>query len=214
VARADDNPDAVRATALFAEGRRLMATEDYASACPKLAESQALEPAADTALDLAICYQKASQAAFKVAHDLARPSEDGSRARAASSRSMEPDTDGQRAGQNQRTAGLSIGAAGATGIVAGLITGLMSKSDYDSVRASCPSDVCPSAGTFAQSRSQYDSAMALATASTVSLLTGAVAMGAGAIVFFTAPKSKPSAVVSVGLGPTGPGAGLSVAGRF
>ena len=54
-----------------------MAAGDYAAACPKLAESQSLEPAADTALDLGICYQNASQAAFKLAHDLARSTEDG-----------------------------------------------------------------------------------------------------------------------------------------
>jgi hypothetical protein len=45
-----------RAAALFTEeGRQLMAAGDYAAACPKLAESQSLEPAADTALDLGIC---------------------------------------------------------------------------------------------------------------------------------------------------------------
>jgi len=39
VARADETPDAVRAAALFSEGRQLMAAEDYVAACPKLAES-------------------------------------------------------------------------------------------------------------------------------------------------------------------------------
>jgi hypothetical protein len=70
VANADDKPDAA---ALFAEGRRLMAAEDYAAACPKLAESQALDPQPDTALDLALCYQGASRIAFEAARDLARP---------------------------------------------------------------------------------------------------------------------------------------------
>src|ERR1700730_9752251 len=74
-ARADDKSDTVRAASLFAEGRRLLAAEDYAAACPKLAESQALDPAPDTAFDLGICYQKASQAAFKAARELARSPE-------------------------------------------------------------------------------------------------------------------------------------------
>ena len=73
VAGADEAPDAVRAAALFTEGRRLMALEYYADACPKLAESQALDPAPDTAFDLGICYEKASQAAFKAAHEMAQP---------------------------------------------------------------------------------------------------------------------------------------------
>lgn len=51
-AKADDKSDPIRAARLFDEGRRLMIAADYAGACPKLAESQALDPAPDTAFDL------------------------------------------------------------------------------------------------------------------------------------------------------------------
>jgi hypothetical protein len=39
-------------------------------------------------------------------------------------------------------------------------------------------------------------------------------LGTGAIVFFTAPKSKTSTGAVVGVGPASEGAGLSFAGRF
>lgn len=60
---ANKNPDAVRAHALSDEGRRLMAAGDYASACPKMASSQALDPGAGIAASLAACYEKAGKLA-------------------------------------------------------------------------------------------------------------------------------------------------------
>jgi hypothetical protein len=80
--------DAARAEALFAEGRKLMSARDYAAACPKFADSQALEPAPGTALNLAICYEKAGKlasawAAFKLAQSLAQTAGQGARVAAA-----------------------------------------------------------------------------------------------------------------------------------
>lgn len=57
------SPDKVRAEALFDEGRRLMAARDYASACPKFVESQSLDPAPGTTLNLATCYERAEKLA-------------------------------------------------------------------------------------------------------------------------------------------------------
>ncbi len=53
-ARADTR-DPVAAEALFEAGRKAVQKGDYASACPRFAESQRLDPAAGTLLNLADC---------------------------------------------------------------------------------------------------------------------------------------------------------------
>ena len=68
--------DAVSAEALFDRGRKLMAEGKYSEACPKLAESQRLDPGVGTLLNLGDCYDKNSQitlawATFRLADALA-----------------------------------------------------------------------------------------------------------------------------------------------
>lgn len=67
----------VAAEALFEEGRKLMAASKPAEACPKFAESNRLDPAAGTLLNLGACYEAAGRlasawATYKEAGSLAQ----------------------------------------------------------------------------------------------------------------------------------------------
>jgi serine/threonine-protein kinase len=93
-ARADHYAQAARAEALFAEGRKLMAAKDYEHACPRFAESQALDPAPGTMLNLASCYERAGKTAsawgaYKAAQELAQNARQKQRAAAAATKAAE-----------------------------------------------------------------------------------------------------------------------------
>jgi serine/threonine-protein kinase len=62
-ARAQQSSNKVAAEALFEQGRQLVAAGKYADACPKLADSQRLDPSSSTLLNLASCYEKAGRTA-------------------------------------------------------------------------------------------------------------------------------------------------------
>lgn len=89
--RAQPSTGAAAAEALFDDGRELMKRGDLAHACPKLAESQRLDPAPGTALALGACWERAGRvasahAAFRSAVQLATDERDADRAAAASER--------------------------------------------------------------------------------------------------------------------------------
>lgn len=62
-AYADSASDAARAQALFDDALKSMEAKDFSSACPKLAESLALDRAGGTALDLGFCFEHAGRLA-------------------------------------------------------------------------------------------------------------------------------------------------------
>jgi hypothetical protein len=64
---ADRANDSATAEALFAAGREAIRRGDYQAACPMFAESNRLDPAVGTVLNLAICEEHLGQLASRLA---------------------------------------------------------------------------------------------------------------------------------------------------
>lgn len=107
---------------------------------------------------------------------------------------------------NQRTIGLGVAAVGVVVVTVGTIFGIAALTTNDDAKDHCKG----TASCDAEGIALKDSARGKATASTVLFLLGAAAIGAGAILFFTAPgdPGKPKVVSRVGLSPAiAPGTG-------
>ncbi|HKY40478.1 MAG TPA: hypothetical protein VJN18_31305 [Polyangiaceae bacterium] len=86
--------DKAAAEALFDQGLRLMRQNSFTEACPKLEESNRIDPAVGTLLYLGECYERVGQTAsawatFREAASLATTSNQPDRARTASARAQE-----------------------------------------------------------------------------------------------------------------------------
>ena len=88
------------------------------------------------------------------------------------------------------------GGAGVVGLVVGSVLGLVSKSSYDhALQTECGNN--PN-GCSPQGMQDGQSAHGQAAASTVAFVAGGVLLGAGAVLYFTAPKSSVSVGTTVG----------------
>jgi serine/threonine-protein kinase len=64
VARAQPSPETrAAAAALFEDGKRLMGEGKYAEACPKLEESERIDPGMGTLFNLAVCFEQTNRTA-------------------------------------------------------------------------------------------------------------------------------------------------------
>jgi hypothetical protein len=99
-------------------------------------------------------------------------------------------------GGSQRTVAYAVGGAGVVSIVIGSVLGLVSKSSYDhALQTECGNN--PSACS-PQGVQDGKSAHGQAAASTVAFVAGGVLLGAGAMLYFTAPKASVSVETTVG----------------
>jgi hypothetical protein len=99
-------------------------------------------------------------------------------------------------GDTQRTVAFVLGGAGVVGLVVGSVLGLVSKSSYDhALQTECGNN--PN-GCSPQGITDGQSAHGQAAASTVAFVAGGVLLGAGAVLYFTAPKASVSVGTTVG----------------
>ena len=95
-------------------------------------------------------------------------------------------------------------ATGSAFVIAGVVTGLMAKAKTDDIKSQCTGDHCPRSLT-----DDRDSAIRLATFSTIGFAVGAVGVGIG-LYGITRPAPSSGAALRVDVGPGHVGLG----GRF
>jgi hypothetical protein len=124
---------------------------------------------------------------------------------------MQASADTSSVGKNRRTLGLVVGGVGVAGLAVGTVFALQAKSKYDDSLANCPlaKNVCNTTGV-----DQRDQARTSGTIATIAMGAGAVAVAAGAFLFFTAPSDRAAEKARVWVAPTFGGAALGVSGSY
>jgi hypothetical protein len=102
------------------------------------------------------------------------------------------------AASSGRTWGIVIGSVGVAGVAAGLIGGAIASSKYQSSNQNggCTNDVCTSSGLEKRS-----SASTIAGVATGFFVGGLALVGAGVVLYLTAPSEQPAARTSLSVGP-------------
>ena len=93
----------------------------------------------------------------------------------------------------QRIAGISLMAVGGVGIIVGAATGGVAVSKHGKLKDECPGGTCSTAAAINDLGSYHT----MGVVSTVGLVVGLAAAGAGVVVFVTAPKTKPATAAHV-----------------
>lgn len=120
-------------------------------------------------------------------------------------------------GSGRRKVALVLGGVGVVGIGVGAVFGLKAKSQHDDALARCPTSPCSDEKGVTLNQSAQTSALI----TDVTMGLGVAAIGAGVIVWLTAPSARSSAPASKTTGsltiaptPLPGGAGALIAGRF
>jgi hypothetical protein len=98
-------------------------------------------------------------------------------------------------GNSRRTLGYAIGGVGVASLTVGVVTGIMTLGHASTVKEHCDGDLaCDSEGLDAASAGKT-----LSLVSTITMIAGAVGIGAGAYLLLTSPSSAASATRSTAL---------------
>jgi hypothetical protein len=125
----------------------------------------------------------------------APPAAGPTNAAASSGPSTGPSTETRGAetpqGANLRTIGLVVGGAGVVGLGVSGVFALLANSNHQSALSNCEGGSCNASGFSKENGARFDG-----DASTVAFVAGAAALVAGAVVWFSAPRNKPSGAAS------------------